>query len=509
MIGIAIFYNLMRYVPLLLKQRVFASPITMLVLDNFLVGVFLYVVGTLSTPYSAFLVFMIISAAYRYGARGFLGVMAGQSLFLAAVTTQTLYPPLELDELRLLVISAVALLAIGAFVMDLTRVDRDERQALEDLSRENRAERERLLSLVNSLNDAIFVVDSRGRLILGNGAAGELVAGQGDFRGSELVKTLPLYPRAKPGAKPVNILEAGSNPQHRRDLTLRYDNGTMIDLDISVTPVRADDKKNMNYIIVCRDITKERSLDQQREEFISVASHELRTPLAIVEAALSTAQLTKEAETPQLKPLLGQAHRNVVFLSGLIHDLSTLSQAQNDNIPIALKPVAPKPLLHQIAIDFEAQAKQKNLPIQVAVAPNTPSVLSTEHHIHEILQNYMSNALKYTDKGRITLKAQPSQNGGVLFSVTDTGVGISAADQQHLFTKFYRAEDYRTRETGGTGLGLYLCLELAQRLNAKVWCESTINVGATFFLEVPPFSRLERDHGKVVEAQVSSLVDQL
>jgi two-component system, OmpR family, phosphate regulon sensor histidine kinase PhoR len=165
--------------------------------------------------------------------------------------------------------------------------------------------------------------------------------------------------------------------------------------------------------------------------------------------------------------------------------------------------------LHQVAIDFEAQAKQKDLPIRVIIAPDTPSVLSTEHHIREILQNYMNNALKYTQKGHVTLKAEPTRTGGVLFSISDTGVGISATDQQHLFTKFYRAEDYRTRETGGTGLGLYLCLELAQRLNAKVWCESVINTGSTFFLEVPPFSRLERDHGKVMEAQVSSLVDQL
>jgi PAS domain S-box-containing protein len=246
------------------------------------------------------------------------------------------------------------------------------------------------LTLINTLNDAIFLVDAKGRLVLGNGAAGELAAGQDDFRGSQLVKTLPLYPRSKPDAKPVNILEAGTIPQHRRDLTLRRPNGDTMDLDISVTPVNKD-QKTMNYIIVCRDITKERTLDRQREEFISVASHELRTPRAIVEAALSTAQLVKEAQTPQLKTLIDQAHRNVVFLSGLIHDLGTLAQAQNDNIPIALKPVAAKALLHQVAIDFEAQAKQKDLPIRVIIAPDTPSVLSTEHHIREILQNYVKS----------------------------------------------------------------------------------------------------------------------
>jgi signal transduction histidine kinase len=196
-------------------------------------------------------------------------------------------------------------------------------------------------------------------------------------------------------------------------------------------------------------------------------------------------------------------------LGTLIQQLSTLAQAQNDNIPVMLKAVAPQPLLHQLAIDFEDLAKERSLPVQVVVARGTPAVLSTEHHIREILQNYLSNALKYTDKGRVTLKAETAPNGGVRFSVADTGIGISAKDQEYLFSKFYRAEDYRTRETGGTGLGLYLCLELAERLNAKVWCESALNQGSTFYLEVPPFSQLDRDHGKVVEAQVSSLVEQL
>jgi signal transduction histidine kinase len=129
--------------------------------------------------------------------------------------------------------------------------------------------------------------------------------------------------------------------------------------------------------------------------------------------------------------------------------------------------------------------------------------------VREILENFVANAVKYTEEGGITVQAEPSAGGGIVFSVKDTGIGISASDQRQLFTKFYRSEDYRTRKTGGTGLGLYLCLELAERLNAKVWCESVINHGSTFFLEVPPVSQLHRDSGKVVEAGVATLIDQM
>jgi signal transduction histidine kinase len=305
------------------------------------------------------------------------------------------------------------------------------------------------------------------------------------------------------------MLEAGPNPQHRRDLQYTAADGTTVDLDLSVTPVQIGTSKNSDFIVVGRDITKERSLDRQREEFIEVASHELKTPLAIMEVALSTALIGKADFKPQAAELIEQAHRNTLYLSNLVRDLTTLSEAQNDSLPISLKPVDAAAVLRQLGIDFQPQAKAKGLPLQVVVKPNTPGVLSTEHYIREVLQNYLNNALKYTEKGHITLSAAPTGHGGVRFGVSDTGYGISAANQQHLFTKFFRAEDYRTRETGGTGLGLYLCLEIAGRLNAKVWCESKLGEGSTFYLEVPPFSQLKQDHGKVVEAQVSNLVDQL
>ncbi|HSX02234.1 MAG TPA: ATP-binding protein [Candidatus Saccharimonadia bacterium] len=502
-------YNMLHYLPNFGRLRLLSSRITMLVLDNLFVAALLLLVGSISTPYSAFLVFMIISAAYWYGLRGSLGVIAGQALALIPTAMWAPFKPLSLSEPRTIAISLLVLLIIGVFVERLTRAERQERHELEALSRDNQTERERLLNLVNSLNDAIFMIDDRGRIILHNGAAQALVSAKGELRGRDLTKVLPLQRRSKQAVSLVELAQGNTDPQQRRDLGYAAPDGSITDLDISITPVRLGAAGAINYIIVGRDITKEKSLDQQREEFIAVASHELRTPLTIVEAALSTALLAKPQLSSQLTLLLEQAHRNTVFLGSIVRDLTTLSQAQDDTIPIQLRPVNPKLLLEQLVNDFMPQAKEKNLSLKLVLLPNTPSILSTEHHIHEVLQNYLTNAMKYTQEGGIIVKAAPSQNGGVLFAVQDSGIGISASDQRHLFTKFYRSEDYRTRETGGTGLGLYLCLELAERLNAKVWCKSTLNHGSTFYLEVPPFSQLQRDHAKVVEAEVSTLIDQL
>jgi len=132
----------------------------------------------------------------------------------------------------------------------------------------------------------------------------------------------------------------------------------------------------------------------------------------------------------------------------------------------------PGDILAECIKDFEAQAQQKGIVLKKALEPGIGTVLSTQAHILEILQNYLTNALKYSQQGTITLKAESAKHGGIVFSVTDEGIGISPHDQKLLFTKFFRAEDYRTRATGGTGLGLYLCMELAQRLGGKLWCKS-------------------------------------
>ncbi len=512
-LGLAIVsaYNLTRYIPALMRIPALASPIGGLIVDNLLVGGIIYLVGSISTPYGGLLIINIIVAIYRTGTRGLVTVIAFQSLILlgAAMFNPGNSEPLPLSALSVALAAIGEIGLIGFLIGSFTHRQRARERDLVEVSGMMEAEQERLATLISSLPDAILVLDEKSRLLLANGVAQELMGNPPQWKDKELDKFLLLRPRTKPTAKPVNILEAGTNAQHRRDLFLTKADKTTVDLDLSVTPVRMASGGKSNYIVVGRDITKERSLDRQREEFIAVASHELRTPLAIVEVALSTALLDKKTLPSRSSDLMEQAYRNVVFLAALVKDLTTLSEAQNDNLPISLKPVDATALLRQLGIDFQQRAEAKKLPLQIVVAPDTPSILSTEHYIHEVLQNYLTNALKYTEKGHITLLAKPSQSGGVRFGVSDTGEGISATDQQHLFTKFFRAEDYKTRATGGTGLGLYLCLELAQRLNAKVWCESKEGEGSTFYLEVPPFSQLRQDHGKVVEAQVSSLVDQL
>lgn len=506
---VAVLFNLTRYSDYFMRSATYASPVVVLIADNLFIAFLLALVSDVGTPFSAFLIFMIITAGYKYKLRGTLIVVGAQLLAVLVILSQRWFPSLYLDDVRAGLLTASTLIGLGIYVDLLTRIEREEKDSLERLSGEIESERMHLLTLVNSLGDAIYVVDNRGRVLDYNAAAEALSDLKTDLYGKPFARALKLRPHITMDDKPVNLLRSSAGPQHRRDLSVKDSAGAVTDLDITVQPVRLQGKKTTDYIIVCKDITKERTLDEQRNEFISLASHELRTPITVMEAALSAALINRDKLDYQTIGILEEAHRHCKYLASLVKDLSLIAAANNDNLPVKLEQVNPRKLLHQLVLDYAATAKQKGLSIKLVVDPGTPTIISTENHIREILQNYLGNALKYTEKGRVVVRAEQSKSGGVVFSVHDNGIGISPSDQKHLFTKFFRSEDYRTRRTGGSGLGLYLCMQLAGRLNGKVWCESTFNKGSTFYLEVPPISHLKQDRREVMKAEVANLVSEI
>jgi signal transduction histidine kinase len=486
--------NLSRYSAPLMRQRWFAAPLTMLIAGNLFIAGLLYLANNPASLLQLFFVVPIIQAGYLYKLRGVLGVLAFQVVCVLVIVAASPFQPVILGETRAIILMVAVLLGLGVYVQQLTAIERHEKEQLEVLGRDLDTQRKHLLTLVDSMTDAIFVVDDHGRVQDYNTAALALSNETGDLHGLPFSRVLRLFPHTNPDADTVNLLKQ-AGPQHRRDLGTTTDHGGTIDLDIRVQPVKLDGQKSSDHIIVCKDVTKERGLDEQRTAFISVASHELRTPITIMEAALSAAMLSRDKLDVQTIAILAQAHRHCIYLSNLVKDLAVLAHASNDNIPAQLEILNLQRLFKELTQDFEAQARQKGLELQMVLEDDLPQAVSTENHIREILQNYINNAIKYSDEGRIIVRAEPSKKGGVVFSVHDTGPGISQADQRHLFEKFFRGGDYMTDQKGGTGLGLYLCRELAQRLNGRVWCESEPGKGSVFFLEIPhigPYKEADR-----------------
>jgi signal transduction histidine kinase len=230
-----------------------------------------------------------------------------------------------------------------------------------------------------------------------------------------------------------------------------------------------------------RDITKAKSLEEERDEFISVVSHELRTPITIVEGTISNLKLMmarKDIAQKVLEDSVATAHDQVIYLAKMVNDLSTLSRAER-GVADAPEDIDVRTLVNDLFSEYAPQAEKKNLHFNLDLGMTLGHVNTSKLYLQELLQNFITNSIKYTKEGSVTLRVHRRDNH-LTFEVKDTGIGISKNDQAKVFNKFYRSEDYRTRETGGTGLGLYVAMKLAKKLGTTIELTSRLNHGSSF-----------------------------
>jgi PAS domain S-box-containing protein len=487
-------YNSCLYVWSLIRHRWFASKAIILAVDIVLLALLIGLSNDgFSSPYITLLLFPIMFSALWFGSSTSLvvgiteSVVAGLWLLLVSLTADWSKIATNFGFRMLL------FLLVGLYLARLTREQRHEKHNIMDKDLQIDQERQQLLALINIIGDAVLVVDQQGNINMFNEMTAHLTGSQYALVGKPLSEVFPMHDEKGQLIDPLSITSAST--LRRRDLKLALNDGSIINVEVDISPYIVN-STNRGFIVILRDISKEKTLEEEQEDFISVASHELRTPLAIVEANISNSLAAPDTQVaPAIRNMLTGAHNNVGFLSNIIDDLTTLSKAKQDALEVDVDPLNPGALLDELHADFAPQAQAKGLTVSVNVSPEVTPILTSSFRIKQVLHNFITNAIKYTQSGSITLSVAnaPHGNGTIVFSISDTGIGISLSDQKKVFTKFFRSEAHETQQSNGTGLGLYIASQLAQRLNGKVWFESELNKGSTFYLEVPPYSQLKKD----------------
>lgn len=480
-------YNLLRYNRRLMSHGFFASRVNSLAVDHLFVLAVVLLSGGLSSPYYPFFFILMLAVIATYGVAGFALALAAQVLITPILMAVKTVPLPAAPEFGFII--KLVFLIVFSLVAEQSVRSHDKEHLLESrFSDRVENERQRLLALINSLSSAVIATDEQGKVYLYNAAALEILNTNRDITGNIINVLLPLHDEKYTAVDLVELIKAQDRVLNRQDLVFVANDGSEIILDMTISPVHISNSQNRHwggYMLVFHDITKQKSLDEERDEFISVTSHELRTPLAIAEANLSTALLPGFAQIdPKALDLLNQAHQNVVFLSQLIQDLTTLSRAERGSLKLEKKLVNLHDLVQDLARDYQPQAEAKKLQFAATIDPDTKTVLTSEAELREILQNFLTNALKYTHEGTVRLVLEHHADHARV-AVKDSGIGISATDKSKIFGKFYRSEDYRTRATGGTGLGLYITKKLAERLGFHIEFTSKLNHGSTFALIIP------------------------
>jgi len=352
----------------------------------------------------------------------------------------------------------------------------------------------RMLTLINNLVDAIVSVDNNGKISVYNAAFLNLLDTNITLEGKPIGDVLKLQDDES-NAVDINTLLAESHTIKVHDNLAILIEGELLRLEITSSAIRSAYKSNGEtsdaggYIVILRDVTKAKSLEEERDEFISVVSHELRTPITVAEGTLSNTELMFERgdfPKPKLAEGVKLAHKQVVFLAQMVNDLSTLSRAERGVMADA-EDIDVRELIQDMYNEYQPEAAAKSLSFDLDMPGKIDHVLTSRLYLKELLQNFITNAIKYTKEGNVKITVSQTKSQ-ISFAVKDSGIGISRSDQKKIFNKFYRAEDYRTRETNGTGLGLYVAVKLAKMIGTTIELKSRLNYGSTFGITLPIYT---------------------
>ena len=345
-----------------------------------------------------------------------------------------------------------------------------------------------LNSLINSMNDGVIALNDKTEITIYNAAALNILDLNNVKLKSKIDQVLKPINKDNQTVKISEIILKTKFPDINRDLRIKYNDGSTINLYLSISPVKLDygKKSAIGYVLLLRDITREKSLEEERDEFISVVSHELRTPIAISEGNISNAEFVanKTGDLNSIREALKEAHSQIIFLADLINDLSTLSRAERGVLEVNIEEINVNELTNELKSSYQEEAEKKGLELKLDIKENLKPLKSSRLYVKEILQNFITNSIKYTDHGFIKISVDQDEDF-TIFKVKDTGIGISKTDQEKVFDKFFRSEDFRTRKSNGTGLGLYVTMKLTKLIKAKIELESALNKGSTFIISIP------------------------
>lgn len=349
---------------------------------------------------------------------------------------------------------------------------------LKDTLDEMSDEKEKVEAILTNMADGVIALNDDGQIIHINPAAKKMISTEQNFnvkQSEERINNLfniDFDELFKKEAKPREMLV------QIKKLTLKA----------IIAPLNRDDRI-VGIIIVLQDITKQHRLENMRKEFVANVSHELRTPLTTIksytETLLDGALEDKNISETFLSVVNDEADR----MTRLVSDLLELSRLDSKDTRWNKAAINSGHIIREVISKLQMSIKQKNQEIKIDMPKDTPDIFVDKDKIEQVLQNILSNAIKYTpEEGKIYVKLEKS-GGLAKIIIKDTGVGIPKDDLPRIFERFYRVDKTRSREQGGTGLGLSIARELVEAHDGKINIESQLGQGTSVIVTIPAISQ--------------------
>ncbi|MBW4515050.1 MAG: response regulator [Timaviella obliquedivisa GSE-PSE-MK23-08B] len=288
-----------------------------------------------------------------------------------------------------------------------------------------------------------------------------------------------------------------------------------------VTAIAEQGATNQTYlgsVVLIRDITVEKEIDQMKTDFISTVSHELRTPLTSVLGFAKLIQKKLEdvvlpavtTDSPKIQRTVKQVRENLHIiitegdrLTSLINDVLDIAKIEAGKVEWDMQPLPISEILDRAIAATAVLAQAAKLQIIRQIEPDLPEVVGDRDRLIQVLINLLSNAIKFTPVGTITCRAHNHQ-GNIIVSVIDQGIGIALEDQPKVFEKFKQVGEVMTDKPKGTGLGLPICKQIIEHHNGRIWVESQLGQGSSFTFSLPTTVSTQ-----AISIHLDSLVQQL
>ena len=334
-------------------------------------------------------------------------------------------------------------------------------------------------AILGSMVEGVLVVNATERVVFANAGFVEILGlGVPPQTGSALVEVV----RQTELIEAVRKVLAGE-PRVESEIVT----GTLRQHFFAVTVAAVRATETSGAVIVLHDITDLRKLERVRRDFVANVSHEFRTPLTAIqgfaETLLSGAMDDPENRMRFLGIILEHSRR----LARLTEDLLMLSKMDAERLELEIRRLPVAPFVESCVETAQPRARHRNLRFCLDLPSQLPDIAGDRRRLAEVLDNLLQNAVQYTPAGGEILVTVSARESDVIFTVSDTGIGIPQVDQPRIFERFYRVDVARSREVGGTGLGLSISKHLVEAHGGRIWVESEVGTGSQFHFTVPMF----------------------